>query len=159
MCFFHRVLTTPGQTHGEVEKRITYPHTLVHTLVQPYQAVVDERVLKATSSPKRTGGVALMICWMPMSRIKVVVKAKYPLSQRTSLSGSTRLDLQAATLYELNLASMKSRDRLKMTSTYSMSKARVALSGRTSEEMKASLRGSQCGLTCRVVRPRSLLRP
>ena len=69
---FYRVKTFLGLTRGVVEKRITYPHTPAHTQVQPYPAVVDERVLKATSSPKRTGDTALRICWTS----KIVEKAK-----------------------------------------------------------------------------------
>lgn len=70
-----RVLTFLGQTHGEVGERIMFLHTPALTQVQPYPTVVDEGLLKATSSPKETGDVVLMIYWM-LTRIKEV-EAKY----------------------------------------------------------------------------------
>lgn len=73
---FHRVLTILGQTHGEVEERITY-HTPAHTQAPPYLIVADEKAMRVTLRPKRTGDVALMICWITMRKTEVVDKAKY----------------------------------------------------------------------------------
>lgn len=43
----YRVLTIPGQTHGEAEERIMRPHTPVHTPAPPYLIVVAEKAMRA----------------------------------------------------------------------------------------------------------------
>lgn len=72
-----------------------------------------------------------MICWITMRKTEVADKAKYPLLIGMNWSGTIHLDLRPATLSELSLARVRSRGHLKRTSTCSMSRARVASSGRT----------------------------